>query len=239
MISRSINSTDCLKRNTPSEGVLWLPLHDKEKIIEKVASLKSQEIQRIRVGINCKNFHDAEGKAWYDWLIPFLGKRFDMILTFEADFETQGKKSSCNYSFFEMVEHFTIKNDSYFDTIELRRSALYHTPKNLFSDPLVFSAIWAKSMGIKVILGNIQNKDFEWVNRIIRFRLIDYFDFMEINKEEEDSWSANTNHYEKTLMHLLDKSGCRTALRVSAKPMISLKLYDTEFVTQKSISAMG
>lgn len=238
MISRSIKSSDCIKRSTPSEGVLWLPLHQKDKVIEKVASLKSQEIQRIRVGINCKNFSEAEGKAWYNWLIPFLGKQFDLILTFEADFEIQGKKSSCNYSYFEMVEHFTIDKDRHFDTIELRRSTLYHTPKNLFSDPLVFSAIWAKSMGIKVILGNIQNKDFEWVNRLIRFRLIDYFDYMEINKEE-DVWNANANQYEKTLMHLLAKSGCNTTMRISAKPIISLKLYDSEFLNQKSVSALG
>ena len=239
MISRSINSTDSLKRNSPSEGVLWLPIHQKDKVIEKAASLKSQEIRRIRVGINCKNFHDAEGKAWYDWLIPFLGKQFDLILTFEADFENPGKKSSCYYSFFEMIEHFTIGKTRYFDTIEVRRSAPYHTPKNLFSDPLVFSAIWAKSMGIKVILGNIQTKDFEWVNRLIKFRLIDNFDFMEINKEEEDLWSSNTDHYEKTLIHLLAKNGCTTSIRVSAKPIISLKIYESEFGRSKSIAAIG
>lgn len=227
-----INSNGSFITSNLAEGVLWLPLFQKEEVHTKVNKLTSKHVHKIRVGIDCEAFNAPGGAEWYDWLIPYLGDKFELTLTFDYGSCIKDSKPHSDYTFFEIIEHFTMVHMIYFNTIELRRKQGFNPNSqpihNLLSDPLVFSATWANTHGKKVILGNIGMGDMEWISTLISTRLIDYFDYLEINRDEDFYWNENSNLYEEALQKLIKEKGCKTNIRFSAKPFINLQILQQE-----------
>src|ERR1700735_5141574 len=59
--------------------VEWLRLGDREHAAAAANALEEGGAPRLRTHISWADYRTVDGAAWYDWLLPMLGSRFDLL----------------------------------------------------------------------------------------------------------------------------------------------------------------
>lgn len=57
----------------------WFRPGEFERVQSAVEGMKAARATRLRTHLSWADFHTAEGPDWYDWLIPTLGREFDLL----------------------------------------------------------------------------------------------------------------------------------------------------------------
>jgi hypothetical protein len=67
----------------PRIGILeWFLLNDHAHVKHAVKNLAGLGIKELRTGISWADYYTTEGSDWYDWLIPYLTKEFNVLPCF-------------------------------------------------------------------------------------------------------------------------------------------------------------
>ena len=59
--------------------VEWFRIGEHRHAEEAANALASMGIVHLRTHISWADYRAADGEAWYDWLVPMLGSRFDLL----------------------------------------------------------------------------------------------------------------------------------------------------------------
>jgi CDP-paratose 2-epimerase len=57
----------------------WFRPEEYERVRSAVAGMKKARATRLRTHLSWADFHTQKGPGWYDWLIPTLGREFDLL----------------------------------------------------------------------------------------------------------------------------------------------------------------
>jgi hypothetical protein len=58
--------------------VEWFRPGEHERVLTTVEGLRAVGASSIRTHLSWADYHTADGAAWYDWLIPTLGRDLDL-----------------------------------------------------------------------------------------------------------------------------------------------------------------
>jgi CDP-paratose 2-epimerase len=60
----------------------WLRLGEHERVVSAVAGMRAAGASYVRTHLSWAEYHQPGGQEWYDWLIPTLGRAFDLLPCF-------------------------------------------------------------------------------------------------------------------------------------------------------------
>ena len=57
----------------------WLRLGEHERVMSAVSGMRGAGASYVRTHLSWAEYHQPGGQEWYDWLIPTLGREFDLL----------------------------------------------------------------------------------------------------------------------------------------------------------------
>ena len=157
--------------------VEWFRIGEHEAVERSIATLESLGAKRLRTQLSWADYQTADGRAWYSWLLPRLGSKFELLPCVHytpPDLAENGRSSGPPRNlraFADFVDAVITDHGDWFDTIEL-----WNEPNNLLDwdwrlDPdwLKFctmvgaAAYWARQRGRRVVLGGACPTDTNWL----------------------------------------------------------------------------
>ena len=134
-------------------------------------------MRRLRTHISWADYRKVDGAAWYDWLLPMLGSRFDLLPCIHytpPDLTADGRTSSPPRdlkALADFVDAIITRHGETFSTVEI-----WNEPNNLLDwnwrlDPdwhqfcTMFgaAAYWAQQRGKRVVLPASSPTDLHWL----------------------------------------------------------------------------
>ena len=61
----------------------WFHLGDAGRVEAAIAGLERLGIRHLRTNVSWADYHADGGEEWYRWLLPTLGRRFELLLLFD------------------------------------------------------------------------------------------------------------------------------------------------------------
>jgi CDP-paratose 2-epimerase len=157
--------------------VEWFRLGDYGHAAAAADALEEIGARRLRTHISWADFRTVNGAAWYDWLLPMLGSRFDLLPCIHytpPDLTADGRTSSPPLDLKALADFVDVIITRYgktFSTLEL-----WNEPNNLLDwnwrlDPdwrqfctmLGAAAYWAQQRGKRVVLPASSPTDLNWL----------------------------------------------------------------------------
>ncbi len=154
----------------------WLRLGEYDRVLSAVAGMRDAGASYVRTHLSWAEYHAPGGEAWYDWLIPTLGRAFDLLPCIHytpPSISRTGRASGAPQrlkDYADFVDHVLTRYGDHFRYVEL-----WNEPNNLLdwdwrADPdwLLFcemvgaAAHWAEHRGWKAVLGGLAPFDPNW-----------------------------------------------------------------------------
>src|SRR5215210_5889330 len=64
----------------PELGVLeWFDVGERARVERVVQELRDLGVRHLRTGVSWADWHASGGEAWYDWLLPRLADKFELL----------------------------------------------------------------------------------------------------------------------------------------------------------------
>jgi CDP-paratose 2-epimerase len=188
-------------------------------VLNTVKELKKLNITHLRTGISWADYHAKGGIEWYEWLMPTLGKHFDILPCFLytppsigiAHKTSSPPKGPKKYA--DFIDVFINKYGKYFDYVEL-----WNEPNNLseydftldsnweiFSEMVTCAAHWAHQLGKKTVLGGMSPIDPNWLDFMAQRKVLDHIDvvgihgFPNVFEKVSHSWKDEVSRVQKVL----------------------------------------
>lgn len=158
--------------------VEWFRPGDFERTEQCISELSRSGAKYLRTHLSWAEYLAEGGEAWFDWLLPQLGERFDLLPCIHytpPSMSRTGRASGAPFelkSYADFVDHVLTRYGKHFPNVEL-----WNEPNNLLdwdwrADPdfLLFSemvggaAYWAKQRGWGVVLGGPSPFDPSWLD---------------------------------------------------------------------------
>jgi CDP-paratose 2-epimerase len=155
----------------------WLRLGENERVMSAVAGMRAAGASYVRTHLSWAEYHTPGGQAWYDWLIPTLGREFDLLPCIHytpPSLSRTGRASGAPHrlkDYADFVDHVLSRYGDHFRHIEL-----WNEPNNLLDwdwrhdqDWLLFcemvggAAHWVEHRGWKAVLGGPSPFDPHWL----------------------------------------------------------------------------
>jgi CDP-paratose 2-epimerase len=155
----------------------WLRFGEYERVRATVAGMRDAGASYIRTHLSWAEYHAPGGEAWYDWLIPTLGRAFDLLPCIHytpPSLSRTGRASGAPRrlkDYADFVDHVLTRYGAHFRSVEL-----WNEPNNLLdwdwrADPdwLLFcemvgaAAHWAEHRGWTAVLGGLSPFDPNWL----------------------------------------------------------------------------
>jgi CDP-paratose 2-epimerase len=147
----------------------WLRLGEYERVRSAVAGMRDAGASYIRTHLSWAEYHAPGGEEWYDWLIPTLGRAFDLLPCIHytpPSISRTGRASGAPEhlkDYADFVDHVLTRYGDHFRYVEL-----WNEPNNLldwdwradpdwllFSEMIGAAAYWAEHRGWKAVLGGL------------------------------------------------------------------------------------
>jgi CDP-paratose 2-epimerase len=175
----SVNRNNARPPQGRKIGLLqWFHAGDHERAERTIEELQRAGIEHLRTGISWADHHTPEGVDWYKWLMPKLGRHFDLLPCFLYTPPSLGiayKTSSpprSPKSYADFIDHFVSRYGRWFDWVELwnepnNRSEYDYTVDvnwNIFCEMISMSSYWAKQLGKRTALGGMSPMDPNWLD---------------------------------------------------------------------------
>ncbi len=157
--------------------VEWFRIGEHERVAQAVAGMKAAGASYLRTHLSWAEYYAPGGEAWYDWLIPTLGKSFDLLPCVHytpPSLSRNGRPAGAPRrlaDYADFIDHVLTRHGTHFSHIEL-----WNEPNNLLDwdwredhDWLLFcemvgaAGYWAKHRGWKVVLAGPCPFDAYWL----------------------------------------------------------------------------
>jgi CDP-paratose 2-epimerase len=131
----------------------------------------------LRTHLSWAEYHAPGGEAWYDWLLPILGERFDLLPCIHytpPSLSRTGRSSGAPRrlkDYADFVDHVLTRYGRHFQYVEL-----WNEPNNLldwdwradpdwrlFSEMIGNATYWVERRGWKAVLGGLSPFDPHWL----------------------------------------------------------------------------
>jgi CDP-paratose 2-epimerase len=163
----------------PALGILeWFRPGEHERVESTLDQLQRLGIRHLRTGISWADYHRPEIEGWYDWLLPRLGARFELLPcvlyvppSISMSATTAGPPDDPK-AYADFLDLLAVRYGDHFETIEL-----WNEPNNLndwdwrldpswdlFTDMLIKAAYWMRRCGKRTVLGGTCPTDLNWLS---------------------------------------------------------------------------
>ncbi|MBR0557075.1 NAD-dependent epimerase/dehydratase family protein [Ciceribacter sp. L1K23] len=158
--------------------VEWFRTGDYERSEAILAEMSASGASCLRTHLSWAEYLAPGGEQWFDWLIPEIAKRFDLLPCIHytpPSMSRTGKASGAPIdlkSYADFIDHVLTRYGRHFSHVEL-----WNEPNNLldwdwradqdfllFSEMIGAAAYWAKQRGWKPVLGGPCPFDPYWLN---------------------------------------------------------------------------
>ena len=162
----------------PFGFVEWFRPGEHERVEQVMPDLLASGASHLRTHLSWAEYLAPGGEAWFDWLIPRLGKQIDLLPCIHytpPSLSRTGRSSGPPHdlkSYADFIDHILTRYGSHFSHIEL-----WNEPNNLldwdwredgdfqlFCEMVGGAAYWAKHRGWKPVLGGPCPFDPFWLN---------------------------------------------------------------------------
>src|SRR5689334_8452285 len=192
----------------------WLRFGEYERVRATIAGMHDVGASYIRTHLSWAEYHAPGGEAWYDWLIPTLGRVFDLLPCIHytpPSLSRTGRASGAPRrlkDYADFVDHVLTRYGDHFRYVEL-----WNEPNNLLdwdwrADPdwLLFSemvgaaAHWVEHRGWKAVLGGLAPFDPNWLalmgerGVLATVSAVGFHGFPGTWDSETDTWRGYAEH---------------------------------------------
>jgi len=157
--------------------VEWFRIGEQRHAEEAADALASMGVAHLRTHISWADYRAAGGEAWYDWLLPMLGARFDLLPCLHytpPDLSEDGRTASPPRDLKALADFVHLICDRYDDSFSWLE--IWNEPNNIldwdwrqdrdwlkFSKMLGAAAYWAQQRGKRVVLPASCPTDLHWL----------------------------------------------------------------------------
>ena len=157
--------------------VEWFRLGDRDHALQAADALEAMGVRHLRTHLSWADYRSVGGEAWYDWLLPMLGHRFDLLPCLHytpPDLSETGRSSGPPRDLRMLADFVDLIVDRYGDNFTWLE--LWNEPNNLldwdwrhdhdwlkFSEMLGAAAYWAQQRGKRVVLPASCPTDLNWL----------------------------------------------------------------------------
>lgn len=212
----------------------WLRLGEYERVRETVAGMRDAGASYIRTHLSWAEYHVPGGEAWYDWLIPTLGRAFDLLPCIHytpPSISRTGRASGAPQrlkDYADFVDHVLTRYGHHFRYVEL-----WNEPNNLLdwdwrADPdwLLFcemvgaAAHWVEHRGWRAVLGGLSPFDPNWLalmgerGLLATVSAVGFHGFPGTWDSETDIWRGYTQHLQD-MRSVLDRFNRRARIWIT------------------------
>jgi CDP-paratose 2-epimerase len=158
--------------------VEWFRIGEYDRVHQAIAGLQDVGARYLRTHLSWAEYHAPGGEAWYDWVIPTLGTRFDLLPCVHytpPSLSRTGRSAGPPRrlkDFPDFIDHVLTRYGTHFRSIEL-----WNEPNNLLdwdwredADWLLFcemigaAAYWTQHRGWRPVLGGPCPFDPNWLH---------------------------------------------------------------------------
>jgi CDP-paratose 2-epimerase len=155
----------------------WLRAGEHEQVLAAIDGMRAAGASYVRTHLSWAEYHQPDGQAWYDWLVPILGRVFELLPCIHytpPSLSRNGRTSGAPHrlkDYADFVDHVLSRYGDHFRHVEL-----WNEPNNLLDwdwrldqDWLLFcemaggAAHWTEHRGWKAVLGGPSPFDPHWL----------------------------------------------------------------------------
>jgi len=192
----------------------WLRIGEHDRVHETIDGMRKVGASHIRTHLSWAEYHAPGGEAWYDWLIPTLGRAFDLLPCIHytpPSISRTGRSSGAPRhlkDYADFVDHVLTRYGNHFRYVEL-----WNEPNNLldwdwradpqwqlFSEMIGAAAHWVEHRGWKAVLGGASPFDPGWLalmgerNVLSTVSAVGFHGFPGTWDSETESWLGYAEH---------------------------------------------
>ncbi|GFO57741.1 NAD-dependent dehydratase [Geomonas silvestris] len=175
--------------------VEWFRPGEYDRVERALEDLAQLGIRRLRTGVSWADLYTPEGDAWYQWLIPRLGRELELLPCFLYTPPSIGLEQKTSAppvhpkDYADFIDVFISRYGEYFEYVEL-----WNEPNNLsewdwtldphwtiFGEMIGGAAYWAKQRGKKTVLGGMSPIDAHWLCRMFDLGVMEHIDVVGIH----------------------------------------------------------
>lgn len=180
----------------PQLGVLeWLRPGEYERTEKILEDLQSLGITQLRTGLSWAEWHTPEGKQWFDWLIPTVSAKVELLPCFTYTPPSLGLTEKASApprepkAYADFIDTMIRDYGDHFEWLEL-----WNEPNNIndwdwhldpsweiFTQMIYMAANWAKHMGKKTVMAGMCPTDLNWFEMMCSRGVVHLFDAVGIH----------------------------------------------------------
>ena len=211
--------------------VEWFRPGEHERVEATLAGLAVLGISRLRTAISWADFHTAAGPGWYDWLLPAIARRVELLPCFlytPPSLGIEPKTSSPPRDPKAFADFLDVAVDRYGRTFEW--VDLWNEPNNLnewdwhldydwrlFSTMIGNAASWMHRRGKRTVLGGMCPADVNWLGLMCERGVIAHIDAVGVHAFP-GTWQPHWKGWAPVLDRLretLNRHGCPARLWIT------------------------
>jgi CDP-paratose 2-epimerase len=192
----------------------WLPVGEHERVRAAIDGMRAAGASYVRTHLSWAEYHKPGGQAWYDWLVPTLGRAFELLPCIHytpPSLSRNGRTSGAPHrlkDYADFVDHVLSRYGDHFRHVEL-----WNEPNNLLDwdwrldqDWLLFcemvgaAAHWTEHRGWKAVLGGPSPFDPNWLRLmgergvLATVSAVGFHGFPGTWDSETDTWRGYEDH---------------------------------------------
>ncbi len=175
--------------------VQWFHIHQQEEVEKALNDFEKLGITHIRTNVSWADWHQEDGKQWYDWLFQKLGTKLKVLPCLLYTPPSLGLKSKSSAppknpkAYADFADQIITHYGQHFDYLEL-----WNEPNNLAEYDFTLDPDWnifcemigaaaqrSQQKGKKTVLGGMSPVDPHWLDLMFNKNLIQYIDVVGIH----------------------------------------------------------
>jgi CDP-paratose 2-epimerase len=202
----------------------WLPVGKHEQVLTAIDGMRAAGASYVRTHLSWAEYHQPGGQAWYDWLVPTLGRAFELLPCIHytpPSLSRNGRTSGPPHRLKDYADFVDLVLSRYGD--HFRHVELWNEPNNLLDwdwrldqDWLLFcemvgaAAHWTQHRGWKAVLGGPSPFDPHWLRLmgergvLATVSAVGFHGFPGTWDSETDTWRGYHEHLAE-LRSILDR----------------------------------
>ena len=204
--------------SSPRLGILeWFRPGEYEHVERVLEDLKALGVEELRTGFSWAEWHTAEGKEWFSWLLPRLDEEVNVLPCFTYTPPELGIEPKCSspprnpHDYADFLEQMIARFGDCFDWVEL-----WNEPNNtndwdwhldpdwtIFCDMVRVASERAKELGKKTALAGMCPPDTNWLSLVCRRGTLDYMDAVGVHAFP-GTWTYRWTSWSETINSVRD-----------------------------------
>ena len=177
--------------NEPAVGILeWFRPGEHERVLNVLDDLDALGVRHLRTGVSWADWHAAEGRPWYEWLMPTLAARVDLLPCLTYTPPSIGEFAGTNAppkrleDYGDWAGQIIDLFGEHFEWAELWNEPDNHREWNAGFDPgydkfarmVGAAARLCRGRGKRTLLGGLANADPNFLSRMHDLGALEHFD---------------------------------------------------------------